>query len=250
MLFYEVMKIRSLFIIFFLVCWSAAISQEESKPKPPRFALGVNFSPAIASRYLCVADNPSENAQSFKEFLTDYNHPVFGYTAGLNFSWFALDRLTLETGVWFAAKGFGVKMTQNSTLKAESTSDNKAKMNFLTGYLTVPLKLNFNIITRPLTVFVSAGISADVLLYSKTKISVVYESGEKKTLTSDGMNSGDRAVSMSYMGSIGIEYLFFKKLKLRFEPTYTMSILPLVYSDLKTYLWTLGGNVGIYYVLR
>jgi hypothetical protein len=246
---YRHMKLLHFPIIFLLLVSFSVFAQDEKKPIVPKFAIGVNFSPACAYRFIHLTDDGSNSVKSITKLMNESELPVFGYTAGLDFSWFASKRLTLETGLWFSDKGYQMKWMQFATIANPSNTDNKFKLYLKEGYLNIPLKLNFNIITSPLTFFISAGMSTDFRLYSKTKVFMVYEDGSKDTQTIN-YYEGMRDVIISYIGSFGLEYNFRKNFKIRFEPTYTMAILPLVTGELRTYLWTLGGNAGIYYMFR
>jgi hypothetical protein len=243
------MKFRQLFTFILLISAVSAVAQEEHKPEVPKFAIGVNFSPSCAYRYLHITDEGSSSGKLIKDLLNEYYKPKFGYTTGLDFSWFASRRLTLETGLWFSDKGFQSKWISTETAVGQTNPYEKARLLFTSGYLSVPLKLNFNIITTPVTFFISAGMSADLLLYAKNKVFLVYESGEKETLTINE-RSGLRDLNVSYIGSLGVEYGFLKNFRVRLEPTFMMTILPVYSGEIKNYLWTLGGNVGIYYVVK
>ena len=165
----------------------------------------------------------------------------------MNFSWFALNRLTIESGIWFSDKGFDLKVINLVTATGDPILLDKARVRNTLGYLSVPLKLNFNIITSPLNVFISAGVTADVLLYSKSRMTLVYLDGHKDTHTTDS-RSGLKDLNLSFIGSVGLEYTFLKHFRVRFEASYMMNILKAGSGDAGTYLWSVGGNVGMYYV--
>ena len=241
------MKFRLFFTLFLAVFSLAAFTQDEPKPEKPKFALGVNFSPGYAYRFIWLSKDASSFTHKVKELFDDTEEGKFGYTTGLNFSWFPAKRLTLETGIWFSNKGFDLKWVDLSTATGEPDPIGKAKVRYSIAYLSVPVKVNFNILTSPLTLFISAGITADYLLYSKSKIFVVYTDGHTDSHTSDS-REGLKDLTMSALGSVGLEYTFLKHFRVRFEPTYMMNILKIGSGDAGTYLWSVGGNVGMYYV--
>ena len=78
-------------------------------------------------------------------------------------------------------------------------------------------------------------------------MTVVYVDGHQDTHTADS-RSGLKDLNLSFIGSFGLEYTFHKHFRVRFEPTYMMNILKAGSGDAGTYLWSVGGNVGMYYV--
>ena len=134
------MKFLYLFTIILLLCTLSGFSQEEQKPVKPKFALGVNFSPAYAYRFIWISKDASTFTQSFKELLDDCETGKFGYTTGLNFSWFALKRLTVESGIWFSDKGFDMKIINLVTATGDPILIGNARVRYTMGYLSVPLK--------------------------------------------------------------------------------------------------------------
>lgn len=237
-------------ILFSLVIFTAPAqeeSKEEKKPEKPKLALGLNFSPGYAYRFIWLSKDASSFTHKVKEMFDDSEEGKFGYTAGLDLSWFPVKRLTIESGIWFSNKGFDLKWIELSGTAWEPDPYDKARVRFSLGYVSVPLKVNFNIITSPVTVFVSAGVTADYLLYSKSKTVIVYTDGHQETRTGDN-RQGLKDFTMSGMGSVGVEYTFLKHLRVRFEPTYMMNLIKIGSGDAGTYLWSVGGNVGFYYV--
>lgn len=241
------MRFLHFFTVVLTLCITTAFAQEEPKPEKPKFALGVNFSSGYAYRFIWLSKDASSFTHKVKELFDDTEEGKFGYTTGLNFSWFPANRLTVETGIWFSNKGFDMKWFDLSNATAEPDPIGKAKVRYSLAYLSVPLKVNFNILTSPLTLFISAGITADYLLYAKSKQFLVYTDGHTDSHTSNS-REGLKDLTMSALGSVGLEYTFLKHFRLRFEPTYMMNILKIGSGDAGTYLWSVGGNVGMYYV--
>ena len=244
------MKSGSIFIIclvYILFALTAFAGEDKKEEKRNKFAVGAFFSPAYDFRYISFPDDSQKITQSLKEMLKEYDRGKFGYTAGVNFSWFVSKRYTIETGLWFSNKGFSMKWTDFMFAEPDQLPLEKGKIYYIYGVLNLPLKLNINIITKPVKVFVSAGVTADASLYSKYKFILVYTDGGKKT-TYTNMNYQGRDLNLSGLASAGIEYAFLRHFSLRFEPVFMMNFLPVYQSEVKEYLWSVGGNFGIFYL--
>ncbi|MEI8005192.1 MAG: outer membrane beta-barrel protein [Bacteroidota bacterium] len=189
--------------------------------------------------------------QSFLNELNEYERGKFGYTTGLTFSWLISRRFTLETGAWFSNKGYSMRFADFVNSTSEVLPYEKGNLRYIYGYIDIPLKLNVNIITKPVKVFVSAGMTADFCLYAKYRFLLVPKGGGKENYYVN-MDDKGRTFNLSAMGSAGIEYEFLKHFCFRFEPMFMMNVMPvnLYDGEFKVYLWSLGGNAGIFYLFK
>lgn len=244
------MKIENLTIMLVLLfAGSAFAGNDKKEEKRDRFAIGAFFSPAYDFRYVHFPDDGSEFMQEFKQLLKEYDRGKFGYTTGLNFSWFISKRFTLETGLWFSNMGYSLKWMDLYTASGEPRPFEKGKLRYIYGSLNLPVKMNFNIITRPFKVFISAGMTANLSVYAKYRYFLVYTDGSKESYYNN-MKDNSRDVNLSALASAGLEYEFLKHFSFRFEPMFIMNIIPVNTADVKYYLWSAGGNIGIFYLFR
>jgi len=236
-----------IFLLLVLFTGHAYAGEEKKEEKREKFALGAFFSPAYDYRYMHSPATGTFDDQSFLNVLNEYERGKFGYTTGLTFSWFISKRFTLETGAWFSNKGYSLRYVELLKDVGFPTSYDKGNMRFIYGYLSLPLKLNINIITKPLKVFVSAGMTADLCLYGKYRF-LLYPASGGKEFFYQNMDEKGRTINLSALGSAGIEYEFLKHFSFRFEPMFMMNVMPVYTSDDKIYLWSVGGNMGIFYL--
>jgi len=245
------MKPGSIFIIcmVFILPARMALAGDDKKPERSKIAVGAFFSPAYDYRYIHTKSEGEFSDQSFVDKLNEWEKGKFGYTTGLNFSWFISNRFTFETGAWFSNKGYSIKLMDLYNAMNYKVPYDKAKLRIIYGYLSLPVKLNVNIITKPVKVFVSAGMTADLSLYGKYRYLLVPSGGGKENYYVN-MDDKGRTITLSALASAGLEYEFLEHFSFRFEPMFMMNVMPLYTSDIKTYLWSVGGNLGIFYLFR
>ena len=113
-------------------------------------------------------------------------------------------------------------------------------------YLDIPIKANYLILKGKINLIVTAGFSTNIYLYQRTKVSFV---GSDETNSSSNSEDLSRLNVAVLLGG-GIDYNINQRLKLRVEPIFRYSIMPIVDAPIKQYQYSIGVNFGLYYQLK
>jgi opacity protein-like surface antigen len=93
--------------------------------------------------------------------------------------------------------------------------------------------------------FVSAGISSNLFLAQRTKVSQKFDGGSIESSSSKTMG-GYNVVNFAILAGIGMDYDLNDKIKFRIEPIYRRSLNSIVNAPIKGYLYSAGLNIGVY----
>jgi hypothetical protein len=212
--------------------------------KTKRMAIGLTFSPDYCYRKL----SPDATSQWIAESRDSIEIPKLGFTTGLSLLFQLNKRLTIETGLLYSNKG---EKTKNHSLiwnppsvQPDPALPTKNEFVYHYNYLDIPAKVNYNILTKRLKLFVSGGLSTNIFLFQKTTSIVEYADG--RTETNNSIGGGLSRVNFAVLVGLGINYDLTSKLSFRIEPTYRRSITSIINSPIKGYLYSAGINTGIY----
>lgn len=216
----------------------------QTTDKTPRFALGVSFSPDYCYRSLT-----SDSGGKFVKDLRDSTEIAkFGYTTGVNFSYIISKRFSVDAAILFSDKG---EQTEKKTLVFGSSMGGdplfptKFKSNYHYYYLDVPIKINFNILTKKVKLYLTAGVSPNIFLCEKTISVIEYDDSRKERHASS--EKGYSVINLAVVGGIGFSYDFAKHWSFRLEPVYRRSVTSIIDTPVKGYLYSIGINTGVYY---
>jgi hypothetical protein len=220
--------------------------QNPDATKPIKISLGISFSPDYCYRTLI----PNASSKWIAEARDTFEIPTFGYTTGLNLALKISKRIILETGLLFSDRG---EKTHKYSLFALDTlgqlnSEVPIKITYFFHYLylEIPLKIKYCILNRRMKVFISGGISPNIFLTQKTRYIAEYLDGHTNTHTSTS-SSDYRILNLSIIASAGMSYDVTSRLYFTIEPTYRRSIISIVDAPIKTFLYSIGLNTGLYY---
>jgi hypothetical protein len=217
----------------------------QTTDKTARFTLGLSFSPDYCYRSLT-----SDSSGKFIKDLRDSTEIAkFGYTTGVNFSYIISKRFSVDAAILFSDKGEQMNKgfdVLNPLNPEDPLLAAKLRINYHYYYLDVPIKINFNILTKKVKLYLTAGISPNIYLVYKSKSVLEFDNGHKKKSTSSGR--GDYSdINLSVIGGIGFSYDFAKHWSFRLEPVYRRSVISIINTPVKGYLYSIGINTGVYY---
>lgn len=118
------------------------------------------------------------------------------------------------------------------------------KSKYYYNYLGIPLKLNYYVIQKKVGVYLIGGIKSDFFLNAKYRAYLEFE-GREEIHTQKQKDVDFNKVNLIGLAGFGIDYKIAQRLKLRFEPIFRYSFTPIVDSDLKEYLYSVGVNFSI-----
>jgi hypothetical protein len=223
--------------------------QKTDSIKAKRISLGLTFSPDYC--YRTLKPDKTKMSELIANERDSFEIPRFGYTTGINFAYMINKRFTLETGLLFSDKG---EKAKNDTLiwnTSSGTTDPSLpiRMSFIYHYfyVDIPIKINFNLLTKRAKLYITAGISPNIYITQKTTSILEYDDGHttKNSTTSRNLTF----INLAVIGGLGFSYDLTEHLYFKIEPTYRRSITSIISAPIKGYLYSIGLNTGIYYKL-
>lgn len=222
--------------------------QQPDAKKTIKIAIGITFSPDYCYRTLI----PNASSKPIADARDTLEIPRFGYTTGLNLAIKINKRITLETGILYSDKGEKTKTYTVDEIVPQGQINpfvpRKITFYYHYIYLDIPFKLNYYLLNNRTRIFLTAGISPNIFLTCKTKSTTEYKDGHTTTHTSTS-SSDYRIFNLSIIAGAGLSYDLTSKLYFNIEPTYRRSITSIVDAPIKTYLYSIGLNTGLYYKL-
>lgn len=221
----------------------AGFSQEPTDSlKKKKVEIGITFSPDIAYRTL-KADADSKDIKDFRDTLET---PKFGYTVGANIEFKLGKKLNLEAAVLYSDRG---ERTKPEAVTTGTVSQEPAKYSYIFHYhyLDIPVKADYFLVNKKLRFYVTAGVSADFYLGSAETILSNYNHGREKKSSSYDPNFSK--VNFGFLAGCGIRYPVGKRTDLLVEPVYRRSITAVNSAPIRSYLYSGGLTVGLYYNL-
>ena len=218
------MKQLLLLLIVFPLTVFCQTSDSLTKSK---LTIGLSFSPDYCFRTI---KNPNSSI-----LLPEI--PSFGFTTGLNLIYNPNRRIGFETGLLFFDNT--EKTKQYDLIFSPYNPNNPTKNTFTWHYLNlgIPIKIHYLILTQRIKLYLSAGISANLLFVEKTNSILEYSDGH--TEISNSTNTGLISMNFAAIGGLGVSYDLSDKFALKIEPTYRRFIF------IPSSLW--GQSLGTYH---
>jgi opacity protein-like surface antigen len=208
----------------------------DSLPKR-KFAIGLSFSPDYCFRTV-------KNPNSFN-YLPEI--PSFGFTTGMNLIYNPNRRIGLETGLLFFDNTQKTKQYDINFFPYNPSDPTKNTFIWHNLFLGIPIKIHYRILTQKIKLYLSAGISTNLLFVEKTSAVLEYSDGH--TEISNSTNAGLIHVGFAAIGGLGISYDLSDKFAIKIEPTYRRFIT----SSFVEQSWgthhSTGLDIGLYYKL-
>jgi hypothetical protein len=187
---------------------------------------------------------PDEDSKWIADIRDTLEIAKFGYSVGANFVYKINKKIDVETGILFSDQG---ERTKKYALEDVPSGQEPVmySFNFHHYYLNVPLKANYYILTGKLKFYVTAGISANVFL--SQKVTSITSFGNSDSRTTSKNNSGFSRINLAVLAGCGIKYPINSKANLKIEPVYMRSVTSIINAPVKSYLYSFGMNIGIFY---
>lgn len=234
-------------LLIFILAFSTVgfFAQEFSSKKFNRFQLGVSFSPDVCYRTLKETDITTTQTNFYvMDARNKMEAPKFGYTGGVNFSYALNHWLSIESGLHYSNKGYGMKKQDLYSNQQEPGIPTNFKFIENFYYLDLPLKVNFSLGKNRWRFISSVGASTNLFL-KESQTQVLYFSDKTDRSTSSDGNKYNN-MNISPMVSLGIDYHLSNKMSLRVEPTFRYGLLKIIDAPVTAYLFSAGLNVGYY----
>jgi opacity protein-like surface antigen len=232
---------RFLFFLCIIIPLST-YCQSSGSCKKKSFSIGLSVSPDYTFRTL----KANTSNQWLADSRNDIEIPKIGYTVGLKLHSGLNKRFSFEAGLLFSDKGERTKKTDLNFAQSKQALPVESFMIIHYYYLDVPLKVKYYFLAiRNGGFFVSAGISPNLFLTLKSTSIVEYDDGHIKKNHSYGGNLS--RINLSFTAGLGFQTDISKALYLSIEPTYRRSITSIIDAELKSYLFSAGLDLGLFY---
>ncbi len=222
-----------------------AYCQKTDTLKAKRFSIGLSYSPDYCYRFLA---SPNSLFKGVVEVRNKLGIPTFGYTTGVNFAYRFNRRFTLEFGAMFSKHGENMNFMDLIYSAPNPNDPIKAKVYYRYYYIGIPIKVDFDILTKRAKLYATAGISPNIFIMDKTITFYEYSDGtitEKSRIKDFAFSS----LNLAAIAGIGFSYDFTKHFYIRVEPTFRCSIISINQEPVKDYLYSVGLNTGLYFKL-
>jgi hypothetical protein len=215
----------------------------DSLPTERKMQFGAIYSPELSYRML----KSNAGAKLMENVRDTMEIPKFGFSAGINFSCKLTKKCYFEAEALFSDKGERTKQYNlGNTVKDETLDRIPSKSSFINHYyyLDVPLKINYYLVNKKVKFFISAGLSVNTFLYQKTSTSIENRDGSVDKKNSISHPKLEK-VNLAALFGAGINYDLTDKYTFKLEPIYKQSVTSIVNAPIKSYLYSIGINLGI-----
>jgi hypothetical protein len=218
-----------------------------------KFNIGVVFSPDYCFR--TIKDNEGSTiTNSIVNNRESNEAPKTSYTMGLIATYIAGHKISISLGLQYSNKGYKTVLkdlvygdiidprkgfiypTVGSTPKQIQLTDQY-------HYLDIPVKLNYILGNGKLCFISTAGITANILLRTSTKLRYTYADGSKDTKT-EKYDYGANRFNLSPEIGIGLCWNVSPGSSLSFVPTFRYGLLKTFNTPITEYLWSGGIVMG------
>jgi len=208
-----------------------------------KFALGIIISPNYS--YRSLSGDGSALANNIIRSRDSMEIAKYRYTIGISGMFEPVKNLSLETGLFYSAYGYGTiseKLINNQGKNAGSII-----WNYNYDYITVPLNLGYSLHFSKFNIHANAGLTLGYWINSTTDHIVNNINGTTST-GSQSMDPVVRHLNMFFNAGVGIGYDVSNNLSVLLEPTYTRSFITIIEgAQVSEYFYTMGVNIGVYY---
>lgn len=211
--------------------------------KPEKAQIGIILSPDYCYRTL----KANTDGKWMADILDTMEIPKFGYSAGFNVAYAFNPRFTLEAELLFSNKGENTKkydLGNTSFPNIQTSSKIVYRKNYY--YLDIPLKINYYLLTGKVKFFLTTGVSVNTFLGQSTFITTEYNDGAENSYIGKTQPPFEK-INIAFLAGLGLNYDLTDRYSLKFEPIYKRSINSIINAPVKSYLYSIGLNLGIGY---
>jgi opacity protein-like surface antigen len=236
---------RSLLLLMVIIFPAMGFCQQE-KSSRRLGSIGIMISPSYSYRTL----NFASSNQWIAEMRNDEEVGNFGFTAGFQAHYRLGHKLKFETGLLYSNNGLKTKYEDLTWASSDPELPSRSKTIYRFKYLALPVSVSYSfLVINKMSLFATAGLSANIFLSKKTNVAVTYPDGDNNSHASSKQTGYSRFNLSATIGA-GIDYRFSKRITLRAAPFYQRSLTSIVVdNDAKEYLFSFGVNTGIHYTL-
>jgi hypothetical protein len=250
---------KKLILLVTIATYCLTVSAQDNTNMTPsnnkRLFLSANFSSDLCYRSINTNDTSSLIASIVKD--RNANEVIkFGFTTGLNISYFINDNFAIELGCQFSDKGYNRKWTDallGGHIDPRYGFDNdttnvikKMKINYHIYYIDIPLTAKYFIGHKKIRLITGLGFTTNIYLNEINTGVLKYANGDKDRQS--GSSYFDyKKIDLSPFASIGVTYKMSDKMMLAFEPTFRYGILKIIDTPITGNLWNCGLNLSYYY---
>lgn len=244
---YKCQTMKPYILLSTLIFSFQTLGQDSTWNRSGRFFVGLNFSPDYNYRTLSKnSDDITEDQWNNAKHLEDSIFvPKVAYTTGISFGYQINRRISVESGVRFANKGY--KTIPILTVYDWNSSPERATTIINFYYLDVPLRMNVTFFNRRIQAIASVGTDLN-FLYKTTYVTIPETptpSFPEQTHTSTYEYN---RFNLSPTISIGVLYNVSNRFSVRLDPTFRYGLLNLDEASYKrTHLWNSGLNITFHY---
>lgn len=227
------MKLFRITYLFILLSFSA-FAKDSTKVEFKRFAFGIHASPDYCFRSL------SGEGSTYK-FKNSIEEPMYGYSAGADFSYFFKKKFAISLGIGFTQKGYQTIAFTLTDANGMSLGTTKFRYNY--NYIEVPLKASLFLGKKNVHLVPSIGVTPAFMLYEQTLSKYEYNNGSNSSKKGQP-NYIYNPFNLFINGSVGVDFKLGESMGLKIEPTYSYGLLTTLDSYMTEKLWSAGLNVG------
>ena len=225
-------------LIFLLTVFPLTVFCQTSDSLPKsKLAIGLSFSPDY-----CFMTMTNPNSSNYLPEI-----PSFGFTTGMNLIYNPNKRIGLETGLLFFDNTKQTEQYDLIYVPYNPSNPTKNTFRWHDLYLGIPLKIHYRILTQRIKLYLSAGISANLLFIENTTTNLEYKDGHTEIFNSTNLGLLD--VGVTAIAGLGVSYDISDKFSVKIEPSYRRFIT----SSFAEQIWgihqSIGLNVGLNYKL-
>lgn len=247
--------IKPLFLLTLLLAFQVSYSQEQDSipTKTSKFSIGIAVSPEMGYRSFSPTSKGEKNdflMNVSKPLIDSLESPKFCYSFGIYSTYQLSKRFSFELGVYYANKGYKADdIIFTTVFYPEETEKGSIFYNY--RYIDVPLNVNFYIINRKVKLFLSAGLTANILINQKNIVKI--DNFDTSFYNDRKPTRNDIApFNMAFNGSLGLEYELSQHVTLRLQPHYqrfltTIDTSKWINDEYTIKLYNYGIRLGVSY---
>lgn len=216
----------------------SALLNAQDQPVQSKWGMGLYFSPNRTHHQLFFGEQLSPLVLDWRQNST----PGFGFNAGLSVHHTFDNHFELVSGIGWTRYTDRLEDIPIVEEFNEFVGDQTNEYQY--NYASVPLRLNFYLVSKKVSCFITAGGSANVYLFSKTKSTLNYDNGNTDRQAADLEINEVNKVGVSLLGGVGVKYSASKRIDFRLIPMFSYSLTKLADVNVSQNNYAMGAQFG------
>lgn len=220
--------------------------QNSDSIKTRKFSIGFSIIPAYCDEVLST-----DSAGFIKQFVDMRNESEMAkmvYSAGLKINYQFNSRAAIELGFLFYDRG--VKTKEMDVINPNNSNvTGKATFDYNYNYVDFPLKINYNLTTNRMKLFITAGMSVNKFLNQTASIHIIYNDGRKEIKSVPVSSFGISKLNYSIFAGLGLDYNISNNFHVSVEPVFNRLIKNVYDKDIvnmNLIYYTIGLSISAY----